>query len=100
MNGTYVITEYKGKMMGFLLDEKRLVSAEYFAEDDILGNVYSAKVVNYVQGIGAAFVDAGLGDTLYYPLKENESRHLYIKHGKKQELRAGDDIFALKTTPL
>lgn len=92
MNGTYVITEYKGKMMGFLLDEKRLVSAEYFAEDDILGNVYSAKVVNYVQGIGAAFVDAGLGDTLYYPLKENESRHLYIKHGKKQELRAGDDI--------
>ena len=92
MNGTYVITEYKGKMMGFLLDEKRLVSVEYFAEDDILGNVYSAKVVDYVSGIGAAFVDAGLGDTLYYPLKENESRHLYIKHGKKQELRAGDEI--------
>ena len=28
MNGTYVITEYEEKIMGFLLDEKKLVKIE------------------------------------------------------------------------
>ena len=92
MNGTYVITEYEEKIMGFLLDEKKLVSAEYFSEDDLLYNIYSAKVIDYVPSIGAAFLDAGLSDTLYYPLKENEDKHLYIKHGKKDSLRPGDEI--------
>ena len=81
MNGTYVITEYEEKIMGFLLDEKKLVSAEYFSEDDLLYNIYSAKVIDYVPSIGAAFLDAGLSDTLYYPLKENEDKHLYIISG-------------------
>lgn len=92
MNGTYVITEYKDKIMGFLLDEKRLCDVEYFNEEDILFNVYSAKVVDHVPSIGAAFLDAGLGDTLYYPLKENENKHLFIKHGKTNELRPQDEI--------
>lgn len=92
MNGTYVITEYEDKIMGFLLDDKKLLSAEYFSKDDILYNVYSAKVIDYVPSIQAAFVDAGIGDTFYYPLKENEDKHLFIKHGKNNLIKPQDEI--------
>ena len=92
MQATYVLTEYEDKLMGFLFEEKKLIKANYFSKEDTLGNVYSAKVVDLVPGIGAAFIDAGLEDRLYYPLKENDGRHLFIRHGKKYELRPGDEI--------
>ena len=77
---TLVIGRYENLKMGFLLEDSRLVETINCSGDSILGNVYTARVVKIVKNIDAAFLDAGLGDTLYYSLKDNEKRHIFLRH--------------------
>lgn len=91
MSAQYVITELQGILAGFLLREGRLWEVHPFPAQDILGNVYAAEAVRVIPSVGAAFLDAGLEDTLYYHL-DDSAGHLYIRHGKKDHLAAGDLI--------
>ena len=59
MKAEYIITDYNSKSTAFLLEDGRLVRACPLCNENILGNVYTAKVVNIVKSINAAFLDAG-----------------------------------------
>ncbi|MCR5544320.1 MAG: ribonuclease E/G [Eubacterium sp.] len=101
MKATYVITEYNGRKTGFLFEESRLMKTCFLCNESLIGNVYVAKVVNIVKSINAAFVDAGTGDYLYYPLADNDGHHLYTKHGKTDKICVGDEILVqIKKDPI
>ena len=91
MNATFVITEINSKKTGFLLEDNSLVRACSLYNESLLGNVYSAKVVNYVPSINAAFLDAGTGDYLYYSLNDN-TNHIFLKHGNTEKVCVGDEL--------
>ena len=91
MDATFVITEINSKKTGFLLEDNSLVRACSLYNESLLGNVYTAKVVNYVPSINAAFLDAGTGDYLYYSLHDNTS-HLFTQHGNKDKVCMGDEL--------
>ncbi len=91
MDATFVITEINSKKTGFLLEDNSLVRACSLYNESLIGNVYTAKVVNYVPSINAAFLDAGTGDYLYYSLNDNIS-HLFTQHGNKDKVCMGDEL--------
>lgn len=91
MNATFVITEINSKKTGFLLEDNSLVRACSLCNESIIGNVYSAKVVNIVPSINAAFLDAGTGDYLYYSLNDN-TNHIFLKHGNTEKVCMGDEL--------
>ena len=91
MDATFVITEINSKKTGFLLEDNSLVRACSLYNESLIGNVYTAKVVNYVPSINAAFLDAGTGDYLYYSLNDNTS-HLFTQHGNKDKVCMGDEL--------
>ena len=74
MDAKYLITSLNSKKSSFLLEDGHLVKGCPLCNESLLGNVYTAKVVNVVKSINAAFVDAGTGDYMYYPLAENQDR--------------------------
>ncbi len=92
MKAELIITNYNSKETYFLLEEGRLVRACLLHNGSLIGNIYVAKVVNIVKSINAAFVDAGTGDYLYYPLADNEARTIFTRHGNSNKVCPGDDI--------
>ncbi len=90
MKATLVITTYQKIKFSFLLEDGKLVEAHPFQDSSILGNVYTASVMKVIPSIDAAFLDAGTGDTLYYPIAENAENVAYSRHGKKNHPCAGD----------
>ena len=92
MKAEYIITDYNSKSTAFLLEDGRLVRACPLCNENILGNVYTAKVVNIVKSINAAFLDAGIGDYLYYPIADNDGKHIYTRHGNSKKLCEGDEL--------
>ena len=92
MEGRYLITEYKGKRAAFLLEEGKLMRALPLENSSLIGNVYTAKVVNIVPSINAAFLDAGTGDYLYYSLADNEGKHIFLHHGNTNKVCTGDEM--------
>ena len=69
-----------------------LVRVGFLDDGSLLGGIYTAKVVNIVKSINAAFVDIGTGDYLYYPLDDNAGKHIYLKHGNTEKVCEGDEI--------
>ena len=92
MDAVYVITEYNSKIFTFLFEDGRLAKACPLCHETIIGNIYTARVANIVKSINSAFLDAGTGDYLYYPIAENEGRNIFIKHGKSDKVCQGDEI--------
>ena len=92
MKAEYIITNYNSIPTTFLLEDGRLVKACPLYSDSILGNVYTAKVVNIVKSINAAFLDVGTGDYLYYSLAENEGKNIFLRHGNTDKVCMGDEI--------
>ncbi len=92
MEAKYLITELNSKKTGFLLEDGKLVSACLLSNESLVGNIYTAKVMNIVPSINAAFIDAGTGDTLYYSLTDNEGKHIFLKHGNSNKVCVGDEI--------
>ncbi|SEQ42384.1 ribonuclease G [Lachnospiraceae bacterium NE2001] len=92
MEAKYVITELNDKKTGFLLEDGKLVKACLLSNESLVGNIYTAKVINIVPSINAAFLDAGTGDTLYYSLSDNEGKHIFLKHGNTDKVCIGDEL--------
>ena len=92
MKADYIITNYNSVTSAFLMEEGRLVKACPLYNGSILGNLYIAKVVNIVKSINAAFLDAGTGDYLYYPIADNQGKEIFTKHGNSTKLCEGDEI--------
>lgn len=92
MIGKYIITEFNNRKTGFLLEDGKLVRACLLSNESNVGNIYTAKVMNVVPSINAAFIDAGTGDTLYYSLTDNDGMHIFLKHGNSNKLCVGDEI--------
>ncbi|MCR5228112.1 MAG: ribonuclease E/G [Eubacterium sp.] len=92
MEAKYIITEFNNKKTGFLLEDGKLVRACLLTNESLVGNIYTAKVINIVPSINAAFLDAGTGDTLYYSLSDNEGKHIFLKHGNSEKVCIGDEL--------
>ncbi len=92
MKAELIITTYNSKEAMFLLEEGRLVKACLLHNESLIGNIYTAKVANIVKSINAAFVDAGTGDFLYYPLADNERTTIFTRHGNSDKVSPGDEI--------
>ena len=92
MEAKYIITELNNKKTGFLLEDGKLVRACLLTNESLVGNIYTAKVINIVPSINAAFLDAGTGDTLYYSLSDNEGKHIFLKHGNSEKVCIGDEL--------
>ncbi len=91
-----IIGNYKNTRIGFLLEEGQLVETVSLSDESILGNVYTARVIKIVKSIDAAFLDIGTGDTLYYSLKDNENRHIFIKHTANTDKVCEGDIILVQ----
>ncbi len=87
-----VITTYQKVLLEMVFEDNKLVEAHNISTNDILGNIYSASVTNVIPSIGAAFLDAGLGDTLYYNIADFSGRELYARHGKQNHPCVGDTM--------
>ncbi|MBO4863032.1 MAG: ribonuclease E/G [Eubacterium sp.] len=92
MEAKFLITNYNSKPTSFLLEDGRLVRACPLYNASIIGNVYTARVVNVVKNINAAFLDAGTGDYLYYSLEDNNGRNIFLKHGNTNKVCIGDEL--------
>ena len=92
MEAKYVITNYNSKKISFLLEGNSLSKVDFVENDSLIGGIYTAKVVNIVKSINAAFVDIGTGDYLYYPIGDNEDRHIFLRHGMSNKVCVGDEI--------
>ena len=92
MTAKYIITEFNNRKTGFLLEDGKLVRACFLSNESNVGNIYTAKVMNIVPSINAAFIDAGTGDQLYYSLTDNDGMHIFLKHGNTNKLCVGDEI--------
>ena len=92
MTAKYIITEFNNRKTGFLLEDGKLVRACFLSNESNVGNIYTAKVMNIVPSINAAFIDAGTGDRLYYSLTDNDGMHIFLKHGNTNKLCVGDEI--------
>ena len=93
MDAELIITKLNKseKKVAFLKENGRLVRTIY-NEDSAIGNIYIAKVRNIVKNLNAAFIDIGADDTLYYSLEDNDSYHIFTRHGKSEKICQGDEL--------
>lgn len=92
MEAKYILTELNNKKIGFLLEDGKLVRTYLLSSESLVGNIYTAKVMNIVPSISAAFLDAGTGDTFYYSLADNEGKNIFTKHGNSEKVCIGDEL--------
>ena len=64
-----MITEYKGRRMGFLLEDGRLVRVKFLESKSMVGDIYTAKVVSKVESINAVLLNIGSSDYLYIHMR-------------------------------
>ena len=101
MKATYVLTEYNDRKTGFLFEDNRLMKTCFLHNESIIGNIYVAKVANIVKSINAAFLDIGSGDYLYYPILDNEGKHIFTHHGNSNKVCVGDELLVqIKKDPI
>ena len=92
LEAQFLITEYKGRRMGFLLEDGRLVRVKFLESKSMVGDIYTAKVVSKVESINAVFLNIGSSDYLYYSLVDDEDKTIFLKHGKSNKVCIGDEI--------
>ena len=92
MKYTYLITQINSKKATYLLEDGKLTKACPLSAESLIGNIYTAKVVNVVPSINAAFLDVGERDYFYYSIKDNEGKHIFLKHGNTEKVCMGDEL--------
>ncbi len=92
MDANIIITDYKSNRLSFLLEEGALTKVSFLNPESLVGNIYTAKVVNIVKSINAAFLDVGTGDYLYYSLIDNEGKNIFLQHGNTDKVCVGDEL--------
>ena len=93
MKADFVVTTYLEKKMGFLFEDKILTEAHFFSHEAKIGSICTATVDKVVPTVDAAFLNGPEGQVFFYPLKENEGRHIFLRNreeGKRTGLRPGD----------
>lgn len=73
--GKLVITRQKDRLLLILFDENKpylMETASLPEEENLLGNIYLARVKDIVAGIGAAFLAISADQTAYLPLEQKE----------------------------
>lgn len=80
-----------------IVENNRLV--EYYTEEDnhekLVGNIYRGRVENVLKGMGAAFVNIGVGKNAYLYIKDAYNKEQQISQKKytiEQILKSGDEI--------
>ena len=76
----FVFTEWNKKKLGILFEDGKAMEIRCYEADNILGNVYRARVSNLSPNINAAFVDIKKGESCYLSMDDY--------HGEK--LKVGD----------
>ncbi|MCR5213230.1 MAG: ribonuclease E/G [Eubacterium sp.] len=92
MEAKYIITNYKEKEYGFLFEDNKLVSLCPVSENSELESIFTAKVVNIVPSINAAFLNVGLDDYYFYSLNENKDKNIFLHHGASNKVCNGDEL--------
>lgn len=92
MEADYIITEYKGQRVAFLLEDGKLVRVKPLKSSSMVGDIYTAKVVSKVESIKAVFLNIGSSDYLYYSLVDDEEKTIFLKHGNSNKVCIGDEI--------
>ena len=93
---TLVVGNYKNNMLGFLLEGNSLSEIVEFTSDSHLGSIFTARVVKVVNTIDAAFLEAGIGDTLYYSLRDNQNKNVFIRHTAASDKVCEGDILLVQ----
>ncbi len=93
MQGKLVITEYENRIFAILFDEKDNPLEINLLDDEnnILGNVYVAKVKNIVKNINAAFLSFD-GDNQGYLALNDVRNAIFINNKKNTDIVSGDEI--------
>ena len=92
MEAKVIITKLNNRTIDLLLEDGFLVHAHKHESDSLIGKIYTAKVVNIVESINAAFLDIGAEDYYYYSLTDNENKNIFLKHGNTDKVCIGDEI--------
>ena len=92
MEAKVLITKINNKVIDILMEDGFIVHAHPHETDSLVGKIYTAKVVNIVESINAAFLDIGVDDYYYYSLTDNENRNIFLKHGNSEKVCIGDEI--------
>ncbi len=94
--GKLVITRQKNRLLSVLFDERKpylMESSALPATEEILGNIYLAKVMDIVPGISGAFLAISGTQTVYLPL--NDCKDLLCAGKQLTEgakLHQGDEV--------
>ena len=85
-----------------IVEDHRLV--EYYTEEDnnekLVGNVYRGRVENVLRGMGAAFVDIGVGKNAYLYVKDAYDKNQFLLNEKPtidKVLKSGDEVMVQVT---
>lgn len=92
MEAKVIITKLNNGVIDLLLEDGFLVHAHQHESDSLVGKIFTAKVVNIVESINAAFLDIGVGDYYYYSLTDNDNRTIFLSHGNTDKVCIGDEI--------
>ena len=93
MKADFVVTTYLEKKMGFLFEDQILTEAHFFSREAEIGSICTATVDKVVPTVDAAFLTGPEGQVFFYPLKENEGRHIFLRNREEKRrtgLRPGD----------
>lgn len=92
MSLTYVITRPKEQLIGFLMQDDRLVEIRPDRTGrSLLGDIYIGKVKQVVKNINAAFVEIAGGQLCFLPL-EDAVDPVLVNRSADGRLLAGDEI--------
>ena len=94
MKNTLVITEYQDKMMGFVYEDMKLITAHLFSDRSLAGNIYVARVDKLLKNINAAFLDIGIGDEIFWQIDEKDNI-IYTKKAKASRVSIGDQLLVM-----
>lgn len=100
----YIITTLKDRTFTAKFENDSCVEIKPVTSDNIVGNVYIARVENVVKNINCAFVEIQKGVKCYYSLEDNR-RHLFLNRKNNDAVNQGDLILvqvsaaAIKTKP-
>ena len=83
------------------IEDGSLVDLSFDRKDfgSIIGNVYLGRVERVIKGIGAAFIDLGIGRSGFLPfsnVSDNESRHIGLVEGASVCVQVMRDAFGKK----
>ncbi|WP_173471841.1 ribonuclease E/G [Eubacterium ruminantium] len=79
-------------LTAYIYEDEVLSEVHPFSDESKVGNIYVATVENIVNNLDAAFLRIDDGDMLYYSLKENENKHIFLKNGRSGKVKKGDQL--------